>query len=145
MNPKSPSAEESKLLVRVGRVESVDLYEIKDTELDELERGTPADLQLNFSIFLLSTAFAAIGSLTPATFTNPTIELLFMVISVCGILLGSFLMIAWYRTRSGVKKLCERIRQRIPPEVAAALASTPDKSIPLGPALAGGSEPPPQG
>ena len=51
------------LRVRRGRVESVDLYEIKDTELDTLEKGTPADLQLNFAIFLLSLAFSAIASL----------------------------------------------------------------------------------
>jgi len=47
------SLDDSKLRVRRGRVESVDLYEIKDTELDELEKGTPAELQLNFAVFNL--------------------------------------------------------------------------------------------
>ncbi len=104
------------LRVRRGRVESVDLYEIKDTELDALEKGTPADLQLNFAIFLLSLAFSAVASLVTATFTNKSIETTFIIVSVVGVLLGAYLMVAWWRARSEVKELCKRIRQRIPPE-----------------------------
>ena len=107
------------LRVRRGRVESVDLYEIKDTELDALEKGTPADLQLNFAIFLLSLAFSAIASLETATFANKSIETMFIIVAVVGILLGAYLMIAWWRARSEVKELCKKIRQRIPPDVQA--------------------------
>jgi len=105
------------LRVRRGRVESVDLYEIKDNELDQLEQGTPAGLQLNFSIFLLSIAFGAISSLFTATFSNKTIETIYIVISVVGVLAGIYLLIAWRRTKSPVRELCRRIRERIPPEV----------------------------
>ncbi|HJV28600.1 MAG TPA: hypothetical protein VJ673_23170 [Aromatoleum sp.] len=107
------------LRIRRGRVESVDLYEIKDTELDALEKGTPADLQLNFAIFLLSLAFSAIASLETATFATKSIETTFIIVAVVGILLGVYLMIAWWRARSEVKELCKRIRQRIPPDVQA--------------------------
>lgn len=111
------------LRVRRGRVESVDLYEIKDTELDSLEKGTPAELQLNFAVFLLSTSFAAISTLLTATFPNKTTETIFIVVSVVGLLIGIYLLIAWARTRSDVKKLCQRIRQRIPQDVALPIAS----------------------
>ena len=110
------SLDDSKLRVRRGRVESVDLYEIKDTELDELEKGTPAELQLNFAVFLISTAFAAISSLATANFSNKIIETIFIVISVVGVFVGLYLLIAWWRTRSSVKELCLRIRERIPPD-----------------------------
>jgi hypothetical protein len=110
------SLDDSKLCVRRGRVESVDLYEIKDTELDELEKGTPAELQLNFAVFLISTAFAAISSLATANFSNKIIETIFIVISVVGVFVGLYLLIAWWRTRSSVKELCLRIRERIPPD-----------------------------
>lgn len=113
--------------VRRGRVESVDLYEIKDNELDALEKGTPADLQLNFAIFLLSVAFSAIATIATATFPNKTIENLFLFTAVVGILLGVYLMISWWRTRSEVRDLCKRIRQRIPPDVAAAAAAAEDE------------------
>ncbi len=104
------------LRVRRGRVESVDLYEIKDNELDTLEKGTPADLQLNFAIFLLSLAFSAIASLGTATFPNKAIETTFIIVSVVGILLGAYLIITWWRARSEVNELCQKIRQRIPPD-----------------------------
>lgn len=121
MAPNPQQLDDSRpLRVRRGRVESVDLYEIKDTELDVLEKGTPADLQLNFAIFLLSLAFSAIATLATATFTIKVIETTFIIIAVVGILLGAYLMIAWWRARSEVKVLCKRIRERIPPEIVTA-------------------------
>lgn len=127
MNKKTQDLDGSKpLVVRRGRVESVDLYEIKDNELDTLERGTPADLQLNFAVFLLSVAFSAIGALSTATFPSKTIEIIFIVISVVGVLMGVYLMIAWWRTRSSVKDLCKRIRQRIPPDAVIPIAEAAD-------------------
>lgn len=109
------------LVVRRGRVESVDLYEIKDSELDLLERGSPTDLQLNFAIFLVSMAFSSICTLATATFSNKTIENAFLLASIVGILLGAYLLIAWWINRKSLKDVCARIRQRIPPEAAADL------------------------
>jgi len=117
--PSRDSEGDKALVVRRGRVESVDLYEIKDSELDLLERGSPADLQLNFAIFLVSMAFSAICTLATATFSNKTIENAFIVVSVVGILLGAYLLIAWWTNRKSLKDVCARIRQRIPPEIAA--------------------------
>lgn len=144
MSDNNLNLDDSKpLRVRRGRVESVDLYEIKDTELDVLEKGTPAELQLNFAVFLLSTAFAAISSLATATFDSKIIQIIFIVISVAGILMGAYLLIAWLRTKSEVKKLCKRIRERIPPDL---LAPVHDESANN---FAGvedpGSSPPPKG
>lgn len=138
-----PMDDSNALVVRRGRVESVDLYEIKDTELDALEKGTPAELQLNFSIFLLSLAFGAITSLATSTFPSKTMETIFIIVSVVGILLGAYLMVAWWRTRSEVRELCKRIRQRIPPDVLL-LDEEPEEPEPP---VAGGREadPSPQG
>jgi hypothetical protein len=119
------------LRVRRGRVESVDLYEIKDTELDILEKGTPADLQFNFAIFLLSLAFSAIGALATATFAVKAIETTFIIIAVVGILLGVYLMIAWWSAKSEVKALCKRIRHRIPPEIITADEEEEEEEPPI--------------
>lgn len=125
-NKSRPIDDSKPLRVRRGRVESVDLYEIKDNELDALEKGTPAELQLNFAVFLLSTAFAAISSLVTTNFPNKTIETIFIVISVVGTLVGAYLLISWWRTRSAVKELCRRIRERIPPEALSPPDDEPD-------------------
>jgi hypothetical protein len=119
MVPPKDNDESKPLRIRRGRVESVDLYEIKDSELDLLEKGSPADLQLNFAIFLLSAAISAICTLATATFSNTTVQTVFIVVTVVGLLLGIYLLIAWWRNRTSLKSVADRIRQRIPPDVAA--------------------------
>ncbi len=115
--PHKPLDEDQPLRIRRGRVDSVDLYEIKDSELDLLEKGSPADLQLNFAVFLLSIAFSAICALATATFPNAKVETVFTLVAVVGILLGGYLMIAWFRTRTSIRVICKGIRGRIPPDV----------------------------
>ena len=116
---------ESPVRVRRGRVDSVDLYEIKDSELDLLERGSPADLQLNFAIFLLSLAFSGASALLTTIFPNSKVEMVFTVVTVCSTLIGSFLLISWLRNRTSLKEICRRIRERIPPDVATGKSSLP--------------------
>ena len=117
MNKNSPqnveSPSDSFVKVRRGKVESVDLYEIKDSELDVLEQGTPATLQLNFAIFLFSTAFTSIGALATATFVNDIIRNTFLFVSIAGILLGVYLFIAWLTNKKSAKIVIKRIRERI--------------------------------
>jgi hypothetical protein len=110
--PQNPD-DSKPLRIRRGRVESVDLYEIKDSELDVFQRGSPADLQLNFAIFLLSLAFSAIASLATATFKNENVHTTFIVVAVVGMLLGIYLLISWYRNRTSLHTLCNRVRERI--------------------------------
>lgn len=107
---------EKPLNIRRGQVNSVDLYEIKDSELDLLEKGSPTGIYLNFSIFLLSMAFSAIIALCTSTFNDTKIETVFIMVSVIGVLLGTFLLILWWRTRTSVSKAIKIIRKRIPPD-----------------------------
>lgn len=119
MKPSQTDVKDEKALrVRRGRVESVDLYEIKDSELDLLEKGSPADLQLNFAIFLVSTAFASLASLLTSTFPDQITKTVFVVIAVVGFLGGAYLLLTWYRNHTSLRTICKRIRERIPPEVA---------------------------
>src|SRR4051812_43175946 len=97
-----PTEDNKPLRIRRGRVESVDLYEIKDSELELFRHGSPSDLQLNFAIFLLSLAFSAIASLATATFSNANVHTTFIVVAVIGILLGAYLLIAWGRSRTSL-------------------------------------------
>jgi hypothetical protein len=126
LDPKDPG-ESKPLRIRRGRVESVDLYEIKDSELDLLEKGSPADLQLNFSIFLLSSAVTALCSFATATFTSKTAENVFILGTIVGLLLGVYLLLAWWRNKTSLKSVADRIRQRIPPEVLPASAIRPEE------------------
>ncbi len=115
--PPQQLSEQTSPRIRVGRVGSVDLYEIKDMELEQLEKGSPADLQFNFAIFLLSLAFAAICSLATATFPNQDVKVAFILVVIVGIVLGGYLLISWIRTRVSISNLCKTIRERIPPDI----------------------------
>lgn len=113
MTAPSQTTDGKPLEVRRGRVASVDLYEVKDSELDLLEKGSPATVQLNFSIFLFSLAFTSIGALCTATFRWPTAQTIFVVIAVIGILMGLYLLISWWRTRTSITAVIRDIRGRI--------------------------------
>ncbi len=113
MNTPSSTNEDKPLYVRRGRVESVDLYEVKDSELDLLEKGSPATIQLNFAVFLLSIAFSSIAALCTATFEWDTAKTVFVIISVVGILMGGYLLISWWRSRSAISTIVDVIRNRI--------------------------------
>ena len=122
---REPTDGETGLKIRRGRVDSVDLYEVKDSELDVLEKGTSAELQLNFAIFLISVAFSAICSLSTSTFKYPKVETIFMLVSIVGVLGGTYLIIQWRRTRTSVTEICKRIRDRIPPDVRSPVLAPP--------------------
>ena len=123
--PKETSGE-TPLRIRRGRVDSVDLYEIKDTELELLQRGSPAGIYLNFSIFLLSMALTALAALCTATaFKDEPIRTVFIVVTVIGLIFGALLMILWHTGRRNVSEVIRGIRDRIPPESSSLHPASP--------------------
>ena len=130
--PRSDSSNEQ-IRVRRGRIESVDVYEIKDSELDILEKGSPADIQFNFSIFLLSVAISFFVALVTAEIKNETAKTVFIFITIVGFFFGIYLLFQWNRNRTSLKSLCQKIRQRIPPEKESEETPThPEVSPPQG-------------
>lgn len=105
------------LRVRRGRVDSVNLYEVKENELEILENGETAGLQLNFSIFLLSIAFSGILTLCTATFSSTILQNVFLFVVIIGIILGIYLLLMWSKGRKSIKSVIQKIKDRIPPEL----------------------------
>jgi hypothetical protein len=116
MNTQNNNIGDKPLRVRRGRVDSVDLYEVKEHELEILENGEPTGIYLNFSIFLLSIALSCISALCTATFDKAIIENSFLFLSIIGILGGVFLIVLWWRGRKSIKLIIQKIKNRIPPE-----------------------------
>lgn len=107
---------EKPLRVRRGRVDSVDLYEVKENELELLENGEPTSLQLNFAIFLLSIAFSGILTLCTATFAQPILQNTFLFVSIIGIIGGLYLLLMWWKGRKSIKTVIQTIKNRIQPD-----------------------------
>lgn len=117
-NQNAPLSDEKPLRVRRGRVDSVDLYEVKENELEVLEKGSPATLQLNFAIFLFSIASTCIVALTTTTFKWKQVESVFTIASVIGVLMGTYLLISWFRTKTSISSVIACIKDRIKEEPA---------------------------
>ena len=112
VDPNSPHSDQ-KPLIRRGKVEFVNLYEVKEHELEFLEKGAAGTLQLNLAIFLFSIAFTCIAALATADFRWQIVETIFIFIIVVGILLGLCLIIIWWRTKTSISKIVSTIKNRI--------------------------------
>ena len=99
--------------VRRARVVSIDIYEIKDSELEILEKGEPAAVQFNFAVFLFSIAFTSLVALLTATFASDIMRNIFGFVVVVGVLLGAYLIIEWRRSRTSVREVVGNIRGRM--------------------------------
>ena len=112
----SPSDNDKTVKVRRARVGSIDIYEIKDTELEILEKGGPAETQFNFAVFLFTLAFSSIIALSTATFKSDIVQTTFVVVAVVGSLWGLYLFIQWKRNKTSVRNLVKDIRNRMTDE-----------------------------
>lgn len=113
---QNTSPKDGSVRVRKGVVESVDLYEVKDSELDILEKGSPADIQFNFAIFLISIAISFLTTLLTTDIVNSTTKTVFIILTVLGFIGAAYLFISWWFNHTSLKRVCKKIRDRIPSE-----------------------------
>lgn len=100
--------------IRRARVSSVDFFEVKDSELDQLEKGSGASLQLTFGASLLSLAFSSIITLsTTEKFYFELMKNILVVTAVVGVLLGGYLLGSWWLIRKSNRTLVTVIRSRM--------------------------------
>lgn len=121
MSPGQANNGSETTVVRRGRVDSVDLYEVKEHELEILENGAShnnSSLFLNFSIFLLSTAVSfTLTLVTTSTFKQAIYEVIVIVVMVVSYIIGLFLFLLWLishrREKKHVRKVITIIKDRI--------------------------------
>lgn len=116
-NKQSQQSEQSlqPAIIR-GRFQQLTIYEISDTELEILERGSPVSIYLNFAISLLSVAISLTASLLTSINTPTTVFIIFVLCIIVGSVLGLFFLILWFKKRKSVSDCIEKIRKRLPPE-----------------------------
>lgn len=91
------------------------IYEITEAELEELERGSPDSIFLNFAILFLSVFASFFASLITASFSSDRTFLIFVVVTVVSGASGIVLLVLWIFSRRRVSSLVGRIRDRLPP------------------------------
>ena len=100
--------------VRRGKFDSLSLYEVTESELQDLERGGPASLLLNFAIFLLSVAISFSVSLFSTKIDSLKTFCVFVIVTVLGYISGVILMLVWNQSRLSTKSIVTRIKDRMP-------------------------------
>lgn len=106
---------ENELTIVRGRVDSLSLYEITETELYTLERGSPYSIHLNIGVSLVTLGLSFLASLlTIDTQAQATILLIvFVVLTIAGIIGGTILIILWKNARVETTDVVKKIKQRI--------------------------------
>jgi len=102
--------------IRRGRFERLTIFEVADTELDTLERGSPDSIYLNVAIALLAIAVSLTATLVSAEFKPVGAFTVFVVITVVGYVAGFVLLLLWRRSRASVLHCARTIRNRLPAE-----------------------------
>lgn len=100
--------------IRRGNLDSLSIYEVSEGELTTIERGSSNSIFLNFSIFLLSIAVSFLTALLTGDFTEKeVVQTIMIVITVCGFIIGGFLLILWLRKKDDFDEVIKSIRGRM--------------------------------
>jgi NADH:ubiquinone oxidoreductase subunit K len=97
-----------------GRVDSVAVYEVTESELSILENGPPSSIYLNFSIFLLSVAVSFLITLLTTKIESDRVFTIFVVVTAIGFIAGLLLLLIWYRSHRSLADIIQTIKKRIP-------------------------------
>ena len=100
--------------IRMGKVDSLTIYEISEGELEIIERGSPNSTFLNFAIFLTSIATSFFVTLLTIDLKGKqNLFIIFNLITIVGFLLGIFLLIIWWRSKNDIDVVLKKIKERV--------------------------------
>ncbi len=102
--------------IRKGRVKTLTIHEISETELNILAQGSPSSIHLNFAIGLFTLASSFLISLLTTKIEADRTFMIFVSIVAIGFIVSFFLFFLWIKDYKSTKKVVEEIRKRLPPE-----------------------------
>jgi len=115
IKPKSEqNSGETGVKIKRGKVDSLSIFEVSESELTTIENGSSNSLFLNFSIFLLSIATSFLIALLTSDYKDKqTIFIVFLLFTIVGFIGGSFLLILWFKKKDDFKDTISEIRGRM--------------------------------
>src|SRR3989338_9547517 len=103
MSRSITSARPGELVINKGKVNSLNIYEVTEDELEKLETGGSDPIFLNFAIFSISVALSFLITLLTTKIDSSRIFIIFLVVTIMGFFAGFILLILWWRSRRSVK------------------------------------------
>jgi len=117
MSDQSPNNSESLVpAIHRARLDKLSIFEISESELETLERGSPDALFLNLAIFVLSVAISFSIAIATTTIESTRVFIVFVIVTVIGYIAGISFGLLWWRSYKSVKSVAKQIRSRLPPE-----------------------------
>jgi len=102
--------------IRRGKIDSLVIYEISESELDLLETGNPESYFLTFAVSLLSIAVSFFTTLWTTTIANDRVYIVFVALTIISFIVGAVLLLLWLFRKRKTKSVMQSIRKRLPPE-----------------------------
>lgn len=99
--------------IRRARYDRLTIYEVEESELTILERGSPDSIYLNFAVALLSVAISLTATLATAAVPSERTFVVLVVVAVVGYTVGSVLLSLWWRSRTSTGACVRTIRNRL--------------------------------
>lgn len=95
--------------VKIIPTSEIKIYQVKESELEQLEHGSQSDLFLEIGIACISIFASFLTSLLTANMGKATF-IVFVCIAVISAIAGLVLVCLWYRCRKSKKSIIEKIR-----------------------------------
>lgn len=100
--------------IRRGKVDSLTIYEVTESELEVVERGSPSSTYLNIGIALVTLALSFLTTLLTVDLKEKQqLYTLFTLLTIVGLIVGFILLILWWRTKNDVDDVLKDIRSRV--------------------------------
>lgn len=112
MSSKGKSSRDT-ITVRRGRMDSIDVYDVTDQELEALKRGGDGGIYLNFALAFFSIAVSFIIALETTSITSDRQFFVFALVAA-GALLGAVILgLIWVVSRNSTKDIVLIIKSRM--------------------------------
>ena len=115
-DPKTNTSEPLAPAIRRGRLDKLSIFEVSESELETLERGSPDSVFLNLAISALSVAITSTASLANTTTTSDRTFCVFVIVTVVCYIAGITFALLWYCSHKSIKSVIKQIRDRLPAE-----------------------------
>lgn len=102
--------------IRRARLDRLSIFEVSESELETLERGSPNSLFLNLAIFVFSIAISFSVTLATTTIASIRTFNVFVIVTIVGYIAGITFGQLWWRSHKSVTSVVKQIRSRLPPE-----------------------------
>jgi hypothetical protein len=113
--PNAPAPQPLAPVVNVSMIGELNVYIVHEHELDRIAEGSPVSLAFNGAIALISVGVSLLLTVTTTTIAQHWLFNAYLFACINFLLVGAVLLAYWWRTRTSVRDIVQKIKRRMPP------------------------------